>query len=164
MKAKRGCIFRGRVYHKSMNNKVMIGLIVIIILFAGSFFLLNKNNSTTPQSNSSQNTQVLPSPTNAQTTSGAEPQQTQNVVTYTVSGFSPATLTVKAGTTVTWVNKSGSNFSLNSNPHPVHTDYPPLNIGITGDGQSKSLTFDKLGTYGYHNHLNPSDTGEVIVQ
>jgi len=138
-----------------MNNRVLIAVIAIIILLAGGFFLFNKNYSSTPQPNSLQNPQVSPAPTNTQATS---------TVTYTAGGFSPTSLTVKAGTTVTWVNKSGSGFSLNSNPHPVHTDYPPLNIGAVGDGQSKSLTFDKPGTYGYHNHLNPSDRGEIVVQ
>ncbi len=129
-----------------MNNKVIIAVVVIIILLAGGFFLFSKNYS--------QNTQTSLTPTNTQATS---------TVTYTASGFSPASLTVKAGTTVTWVNKSGSDATVNSAPHPIHTAYPPLNLGGFSDGSTLSLTFDKPGTYGYHNHLNPSDTGEINV-
>lgn len=151
-----------------MSSKIILVVIALAIL-AGGIFLLNSKNTYTPQSNPSPtNTQreqisQTPSVTSAPALSPSQ-QQAQNTITYTSSGFSPATLTVKAGTTVTWINKSGADFSLDSNPHPVHTDYPPLNIGVIANGQSSSLTFDKPGTYGYHNHLNPSDTGEIIVE
>lgn len=148
-----------------MNNKTLIAVIVIIVLVGGGYFLFSKNY-TTPQTTSSQNIQTSPAPqTNTQqTTSPTQEQQTQNTITYTSGGSSPASLTIKAGTTVTWVNNSGSSLSVNSNPHPVHTNYSLLNIGTIGDGQSKSLIFDKPGTYGYHNHLNPSQTGTIVVQ
>lgn len=88
----------------------------------------------------------------------------QDTVTLTADGFSPATLTVKAGTKVTWTNQSGASATVNSDPHPIHTDYAPLNLGSFIDGEILSLTFDKTGTYGYHNHLNPSQSGTIIVQ
>ncbi len=91
-------------------------------------------------------------------------QQSQNTVTLTANGFSPTSLTIKAGQTVTWVNKSGEAATINSAPHPVHTSYPPLNLGNFPDGGTLSLTFDKPGTYGYHNHLNPSEQGTIIVE
>lgn len=90
--------------------------------------------------------------------------QTQSTITLNADGFSPATLTVKAGTTVTWENKSGSGATVNSDPHPTHTAYPPLNLGFFNDGASLKLTFDQPGNYGYHNHLSPSQKGKIIVQ
>lgn len=90
--------------------------------------------------------------------------QQQNAVTLTQNGWSSATLSIKAGQTVTWINKSGQDATVNSNPHPTHTDYPALNLGSFPDGGSLSLNFPKAGTYGYHNHLNPSEKGTIIVQ
>lgn len=92
------------------------------------------------------------------------PVQTQNTITLSTSGFSPAVLTVKVGDKVTWINQSGQEATVNSSPHPAHTDYQPLNLGSFPDGGTLSLTFDKPGTYKYHNHLEPSQTGTIIVQ
>ena len=75
-----------------------------------------------------------------------------------------STFLVTAGTKVTWTNSSGSIANVSSDPHPIHTNYPPLNLGKFDDGGSVSLVFDKPGTYGYHNHLIPSQTGKVIVE
>src|SRR5690242_16140607 len=41
-------------------------------------------------------------------------------VTMTASGFSPATVTIGKGGTVTFVNQSGEDMWVASNPHPVH--------------------------------------------
>lgn len=104
--------------------------------------------------------------TTSQATSPAAPatQASQDTVTLSASGFSPQSLTVKAGTKVTWSNQSGSNATVNSDPHPVHTAYPTLNLGAFSNGGTLTLSFDKPGTYGYHNHLNPGQTGTIVVQ
>ncbi|MBI4004943.1 cupredoxin domain-containing protein [Candidatus Roizmanbacteria bacterium] len=91
-------------------------------------------------------------------------QESQNKVTLSIDGFSPETLSIKAGTKVTWINKSGSVASINSAVHPTHLVYPSLNLGEVQDGASVSLTFDKPGTYKYHNHLNPSQKGTIVAQ
>lgn len=101
------------------------------------------------------------SSTQSQTTTTA---QQQNTVTLTQNGWEPGTLTIKAGETVTWVNKSGEDATVNSNPHPTHTDYAPLNLGSLSNNNSLSLQFPKSGTYGYHNHLNPSEAATIVVQ
>jgi|SRR3989344_1022160 len=88
----------------------------------------------------------------------------QNTVTLTSSNFEPAVITIAAGQTVVWNNRSGVAISINSAPHPTHADYPPLNIGLVENGASASLTFPTAGTYKYHNHLNPSQYGSIIVQ
>lgn len=87
-----------------------------------------------------------------------------NVVTYSDSGFAPATLTVKVGQAVTFKNSSMSTVQVNSAVHPTHTLYPQLNIGSIASGQSKSVTFAKAGTYKYHNHLNAGENGTIIVE
>lgn len=94
-------------------------------------------------------------------------------MTYTDSGFSPAVLTVKVGTTVTFLNGASDAMRIASNPHPVHTGYPTTGgcVGSTFDachnidpGSSWTFTFDKVGTWGFHNHLNPVEMGTIVVQ
>ncbi|HTK59608.1 MAG TPA: plastocyanin/azurin family copper-binding protein [Candidatus Baltobacteraceae bacterium] len=78
--------------------------------------------------------------------------------------FSPATITVKKGTTVTWTNEGSAKVWIASDPHPVHDGYPGLDSGTDiGTGASYSFTFEKTGSWGYHNHLNPLVKGTVIV-
>lgn len=80
------------------------------------------------------------------------------------TGFEPQTITIKAGQTVTWTNQSGTKVFVASSPHPTHTDYPPLNLGVIENGGTKFLSFPTPGTYKYHNHLNPGQYGSITVE
>ncbi len=85
-------------------------------------------------------------------------------VALTATGYAPPSVTVKVGQVVTWTNTSGSSATVSSDPHPTHTDLPELDSPTLGNGDSYSFTFTKVGTWGYHNHLDPSVEGTVIVQ
>ncbi len=137
-------------------NKILISIVaVVIVILAGAFLLSNKTNKQP----------VVKTPTvQSQTEASPSAKTEEATVTLTQSGFDPQTLTVKVGTKVTWINKSGEEAAIDSDPHPIHTSYPPLNLGAVADGGSLSLTFDQKGTYNYHNHLNPSEKGTVIVE
>jgi amicyanin len=73
--------------------------------------------------------------------------------------FSPATLTVPAGTTVTWTNRDDI-------PHTVvSTADPRLFKSKVLDTDDKfSFTFSKPGTYPYFCSIHPKMTGKVVVQ
>lgn len=131
-------------------KKVIIGIAVVVLLVA--IGLIVKGNKSQPI--------TIDAPFS---TPQASPQE-QNIITLTTDGFSPATLTIQVGTKVTWMNKSGVNATVDSSSHPAHTSYPPLNLGIFPDGGTLSLTFDKAGTYKYHNHLSSSQTGTIVAQ
>ncbi len=130
---------------------VVIGVIIYGLIY---YFVLAKKGNV--YNRPSQVQTASPSPTVAVVD--------KNAVTLSQNGYSPASITIKKGERVTWVNKSGAAATVSSDPHPTHTDYPPLNLGKFPDEGSVSLTFDKPGTYGYHNHLNPGQKGTVIVQ
>ncbi len=91
-----------------------------------------------------------------------------NFTEYTVeikeSGFIPDYLKIKRGDLITWVNKSGQSVWPASGPHPTHDLYPEFDSkrGLA-PGESFSLQFQKLGTWGYHNHLYAQHTGIVEV-
>lgn len=131
--------------------------IVVIIVLAGLGFLLLRgtaNKGTTATSSQSQS-----SSTSSNTTTSS-----QNTITYDAGKFSPNPITVKSGDTVTIMNKSSDEIQVNSEPHPAHTDNNELNIGSIGPGETRSFTVTKKGTWGYHNHLSPSEKGTIIVQ
>lgn len=96
-------------------------------------------------------------------------------VTYSASGFSPATVTIKKGGTVTWKNQSGGNMWVASANHPTHTVYDGTSraehcsapTATTFDqckgGGDYSFAFTQAGTWNYHDHINASHFGKVIV-
>lgn len=69
--------------------------------------------------------------------------------------FSPQTVTIKSGTTVTWTNQD-------SVAHTVISDSFASNNLNPGD--TFQFTFNTPGTYNYHCSIHPSMTGTVIVQ
>lgn len=145
---------------------VIIYLMVGGIIYAGIYyFFLAKKGGYTPPATQTQSTveQASPTTSNPSPSSSTE-NKSQNTVTLTPNGLSPSSLTIKAGQTVTWENKSGETATVNSDPHPTHTAYTPLNLGNFPDGGTLTLKFNKAGTYGYHNHLNPSERGTITVQ
>ncbi len=85
------------------------------------------------------------------------------VVNYGADGFEKS-VNAKVGQQIAFKNSSTGNVQVDSDPHPTHTLYPELNLGVIAAGQSKSVSFSKAGTYTYHNHLNPSQKGTIIVQ
>jgi len=86
-------------------------------------------------------------------------------VQITADGFEPATLSVAPGTTVTWVNADDAPHQVASNPHPEHTDLSGLDSSqpIAAE-QSYSFTFNETGTFGYHDHLQPTTNGMITVK
>ncbi len=72
--------------------------------------------------------------------------------------FSPAAITVPAGTTVTWTNHD--NFT-----HSVRLiDLGNQVVGVMHPGQSLRFTFDRAGTYHYDCSFHPQNMkGTVIV-
>ena len=143
---------------------MLIAVVAVIVVGAVGFFLISGNKTSVP---SVSETQTSTTPTEAMeaSPSASDAMMTEEqTVSLTADGFSPATLTIEAGAKVTWINKSGGAATVNSGPHPTHTNYSPLNLGTFRDGETLSLAFDKAGTYGYHNHLNPSQKGTIVVE
>lgn len=87
-----------------------------------------------------------------------------HVITLTEYGFSPATLTIQKGDTLTFKTTREKTFWPASNLHPTHTIFPEFDPQepIEPD-TSWSFTFNKLGTWKYHDHLAPSFEGSIIV-
>jgi plastocyanin len=95
---------------------------------------------------------------------GSAPVSRSIDVAITGSGFSPASVTIKAGDTVVWKNNDSVAHVVASNPHPVHTDLPGLYSGTLSPGLSYSFVFQKKGAWGYHCHVFPAMTGTIIVE
>lgn len=140
-------------------------VIVVLVLAGGALALFKKSANKQPQTTSSLAPATSNSPvSNSNTAPAASQVASQGTINYTDNGFSPASLVVKSGSKVTISNNSSSVLQFQSNPHPVHTDDPQLNVGIIAPGQSKTITVTTTGSHGYHNHKNLGDTGTLVVQ
>ncbi len=84
-------------------------------------------------------------------------------VTMGVNGFSPATVSVKAGRTIRFTNQTGATARLASNPHPAHTDLAGFDSAFIPAGLDYVFKFKKIGAFGFHNHANPSQQGLVTI-
>jgi LPXTG-motif cell wall-anchored protein len=78
-------------------------------------------------------------------------------VTIADFSFSPGSLTINPGDTVTWVNNGPT-------PHSATANNGSFNTGILKAGQSGSHTFDQAGTFTYYCQPHPFMKGTIVVQ
>ena len=72
--------------------------------------------------------------------------------------FGPQTLTVKAGTTVTWTNRDDI-------PHGIASSNNAFKkSGALDTDESYSFTFTAPGTYQYFCYLHPHMVGSIVVE
>ena len=71
--------------------------------------------------------------------------------------FTPQTLTVPVGTTVTWTNRDDI-------PHTVVSSDGVFKSKVRDTDEKFSYTFSKPGTYSYFCSLHPKMTGKIVVQ
>ena len=73
--------------------------------------------------------------------------------------FTPSTITVAAGTTITWTNKMTISHTVTSDTG----DSVPFDSGTINPNGTFSMTFSAAGTYPYHCSIHPTMTAKVIV-
>jgi plastocyanin len=69
--------------------------------------------------------------------------------------FNPSSITIAAGTTITWTNKDPMDHTVTNNNN--------FDSGTIGSGKTWSFTFSNTGTYTYLCSLHSTMTAKVIV-
>ena len=85
------------------------------------------------------------------------PPPVANTVSIINMSFSPATLTVSVGTTVTWTNNDNMT-------HTVTSDATGFDSGDITMGSKYSRVFSVAGTYTYHCTIHPTMKGTIVVK
>lgn len=107
----------------------------------------------------------------------AESAPMSATVTYDGTKYSPATVTIKKGGTVTFTDTTSGTMWVASAMHPDHTGYDGTSrsehcaSGYTGEkpfdqckkGKSFSFAFKKAGEFPYHDHASATVFGKVVV-
>lgn len=135
---------------------------VALLLFAGACTRSNSPSNTNTPSTTPSNTTTAPSTTNRTvTTNSAATNTTTTAPALTVvisqAGLQPAQPMVTAGARVTFQNADSAVHQIASNPHPAHSDLPGFEVNLS-PGASQSFTFSQAGTWGFHDHLDPTNT------
>lgn len=140
-----------------MNKTLMAGLaiLVAIVVLGGGYLLLNKSKAST--SNETTQIEMTPAQNQTSTPAATTAPAAKNQVNIANFAFSPATITVKVGESVNWTNKDNVG-------HSATADDGSFDTGVLGQGESKSITFTKAGTYKYHCSMHPNMHGTVVVQ
>ena len=99
---------------------------------------------------------ATPTTTPIQLTSGP-------TVTIQNFAFSPDSITVPKGTTVTWVNQDTVNHQIINDAQGTVAQGALFTSGSLQKGAGYSFRFDSPGTYPYHCNIHPSMKATVIV-
>lgn len=126
-----------------MKKGLIIGVIIAVVIIAVIVGVLLNKSYSSPQTNN-------PSSSNP-------PSNSLNVDISNFQ-FSPSTITIKTGQTVTWTNKDSTQHTITSDSGSE------LASAILSPGQTYSHTFDSSGTYSYHCSFHPGMKAKVIVQ
>jgi plastocyanin len=176
-----------------MTQKTLLALIIVVLVIIAGYFIFHSApatvqntaptvNTTTSDMGSTSGMMASTTTTTTTSTSTTGIKATVSVgttpttiVTLTSTGFSPATVTIHTGQSVTFVDKTTSPMDVASDPHPTHEGYSgttraahcPDTAGTAFDqcapGNSYTFTFQKIGSWGYHNHFSASEKGTVVV-
>jgi plastocyanin len=173
-----------------MDKNTMIGLGVVALLIIGGVIWAsaprdgddNENDeeelATTTEDEESEDDAVTPSlntetRTETRATTPTSPAPTEEpepglpataTVRYTEGGFDPSTVRIAQGGTVTFINEADGAMWVASDNHPSHSLYSAFDQKTSvGLGGTYVFPFLQSGTWGFHNHMNPSHTGMVVV-
>lgn len=80
----------------------------------------------------------------------------------------PLCTRLTAGESVTWVNQTNKEVEIGADPHPVHTGNREVSSGkfvlSILPGRSARIMIKTKGSFGFHDHINPSAHGTIIIQ
>ncbi len=149
-------------------NKSIAGVIVglIAVLAVAGIVMANRSDKKEPVTNTEQSSQTNSSSSanGTEDTTESEPIQSDETSTSSnveMSGmaFSPSTITVKKGTTVTWTNKDSAGHDVT--PDEETDEFKKSDL--LDKDQTYQVTFNTPGTYEYHCSPHPFMRAKVIV-
>lgn len=139
----------------SGNLKIILAVAAALLIFGGVAIVgLNSQHSATNGSTSSNAASNL---------NAVQDKDVAATITYTGKDFEPNLATISANSTVRIRNRSVRVLQFVSDPYPTQSDEPELNVGTLNPGDSKTFYITQKGTWGYHNALDPSEIGQLVV-
>ena len=140
----------------SSTFKIAIAAVIALFIFGAIGIVgLNSEKSATDGSTSA----------NAQPNLNVtEDADVAAVITYTGKGFEPNDTTVDVNSQIRIRNRSVRVLQFVSDPYITQSENQELNAGVINPGESRTIYLSQAGRWGYHNGLDPSETGTLIVR
>lgn len=136
-----------------MKRGLIWGIVIAVILLGViAFFVLNKSSS-----NNNNNNTPVPLP-EIKNNSSLDNIPASNGIEINNFAFSPSTLTIKVGDSVTWINKDSATHTVTSDSGSE------LSSSNIASEKSYSHTFNVAGTYNYHCSIHTVMKGIIIVK
>ncbi len=140
---------------KSMNTMMIVGAVVVVIVLAGGFLLFGSRGANAPTTSTPQS---VPSEESVSSTAPSEVLESVSIQTQNFA-FSPSTIKIKAGGTISFTNKDSAKHSITSD------DGKSFDSGLIAKDQTKTVKAPtEPGTYTFHCSLHPSMKGTLIVE
>ncbi|MEX2054461.1 MAG: hypothetical protein WD883_02885 [Candidatus Colwellbacteria bacterium] len=158
-----------------MNNKVIAAIVVVALIIFG-FWYFSQQSAEAPVRDEAAD--EVADESEEIEIEGIQASE-EATVTYTDDGFTPSLVKVQEGGTVHFMNESSGAFWPASAMHPTHSVYPGSDIelcasaalgvlfdacGDIAPGETWSFTFNEGGEWAYHNHLDATHFGRVVVE
>lgn len=148
-----------------MNKTVLIAGLVIVIGVIGVAFMMKGQKAVQPDAmvkdeqatGAAQQGGDGSTVTDVTEDAAMEKVSGESAVEIKGFAFSPASITVKAGTQVTFTNRD-------SVGHTATADDASFDTGILAKDESGTVTFDTPGTFTYHCTPHPNMKGTVVVE
>ena len=170
-----------------MNTRVKNSIIAIIAIGLMSLTIAisqRENDTTEPEPSSQQQTQEIDDSeadiSQSENTSSPSESESEAAATvrYQNGQFTPQTVTVQQGDTVEFISPDDEDMWVGSDDHPTHTQYAGTTVSQhcqDGDeisrafdqcsvGDTYTFTFEQTGEWDYHNHVNASAGGTIVVE
>lgn len=148
----------------SNTKRIIIAVIAVLAVVAGAvaYSLVVANKTSAPEASQHDHNDGTHSHEGAH--EAGDNAEVAATITYDGSAFQPSDVEVKAGANVKVTNDSSEALEFGSDPHPTHTDNPELNTGDIPPHESKTITLNEKGEWGFHNHYDPSQRGSITVK
>ena len=140
-----------------MKTGLIIILIVALLLTAGGIYYSLQTQQTLPEEEIN-NMPVVSGGTETPNSENNEETISGNNIEIKNFAFSPSTLTINLGDTVTWTNEDSAPHTVTSNSGTE------LSSGTLSNGKTYSHTFNTAETFEYHCEIHNSMKAKVIVQ
>ena len=146
----------------SNTKRIVIAAIAVAAVVVGAiaYSLVIANKTSAPEADHHDNASESDH-------EGAHKTDSKNVaatITYNGSSFTVSKSEVTAGSNVKITNDSSEELDFGSDPHPTHTDNPELNAGDIAPHESTTIILSAEGDWGFHNHYNPAQHGNITVK
>lgn len=139
-------------------KKLLPIIIVVVAIVAGLVYFLGHKNNNVPYSASKNNSSKTENMPNQNLSTSNESTQATDKITIKDMAFTPANITIKKGTTVSWTNEDSIGHTVSETDGKQGPSSTTLE-----KGQTYTFTYTTVGTFRYACSIHPNMTGVVTV-